>query len=218
MAWRGRARHGKGANRRIQQQGNVGTNMQTIKIALTGESAMLLHSDRGANPLSKETIAHKALTGKRKKTDEDHMAIAKSEYMMGFYGHDAIVVPTVNIKSAIVEGAKLHKLGSAFNRCVMILDEVAPVTHSGPATKAKMWESPTCVDCRSVKVGTARLMRYRPRLNDWSLTVIIHFDETMIERAQILAAAENAGKYIGIGDYRPAKGGMFGRFSVSEVA
>jgi len=191
--------------------------MQSLTLKLTGESAMLLHSDRGANPLAQETIAHKALTGKRKKTDEDHIAIARSEFMMGFYGGETIQVPTTNIKSAIVEGAKLHKLGSAFNRCVMILADMIPVTHSGPATKAKMWETPACVDCRSVKVGQARLMRYRPRLNDWSMTVEVVFDENMIERAQILAAAENAGRYVGIGDYRPAKGGAFGRFSVEAV-
>ena len=192
--------------------------MQTLKLNLTGASAMLLHSDRGANPLNPDAIAHKVLTCKRKKTDEDHIAIAKSEYMLGFYPGDTIRIPTVNIKATLVEGAKLNKLGSAFNRCVMILDDMSPVAHSGPPTKEKMWATPACVDCRSVKVGQARLMRYRPRLNDWSLEVEIVFDETMVERAQIINAAENAGRYIGLGDYRPAKGGMFGRFTVEVVA
>lgn len=188
--------------------------MQTLTLSLIGESAMLLHSDRGANPIAPETVAHKTLTSKRKKTDEDHIAIAHSEYLMGFYGGDTIVIPSTNIKSAIVEGAKLNKLGSAFNRCVMILADTLPVTHSGPAQKEKMWETPACVDARSVKVGQARLMRYRPRLNDWRLSAEIIFDEKMVERAQIIAAAENAGRYVGLGDYRPAKGGPFGRFSV----
>lgn len=192
--------------------------MQTITLKLTGQSAMLLHSDRGANPIAPETIAHKVLTSKRKKTDEDHIAIARSEYMLCFYNNDtAVSIPTQNIKSSIVEGAKLHKLGSAFNRCVLILADTLNVSHSGPANREAMWDTPACVDCRSVKVGTARLMRYRPRLNDWSLSVEIIFDENMVERQQILAAAENAGKYIGIGDYRPAKGGPFGRFTVEAV-
>lgn len=188
--------------------------MQTINLKFIGQSAMLLHSDRGANPIAPETVAHKALTSKRKKTDEDHFAIARSEYMLGFYPGSHVVVPSTNIKSTLVEGAKLHKLGSAFNRCVLILSDSLTVKHSGPASKDKMWETPACVDCRSVKVGMARLMRYRPRLNDWSIAVEVVFDEKMIERAQILAAAENAGKYIGLGDYRPAKGGPFGRFTV----
>jgi hypothetical protein len=192
--------------------------MQSITLELRGkDSSLLLHSDRGANPLAAETMAHKALTNKNKKTDEDHISIARSDYMLAFYPGKTIAIPSTNLKSALVEGAKLHKLGAAFNRCVMILADMIPVTHSGPANKDKMWETPACVDCRSVKVGTKRVMRYRPRLNDWRVQVEIFFDETMIERAQILAAAENAGRYVGLGDYRPAKGGPFGRFSVEVV-
>ena len=188
--------------------------MQNVTLKLIGDSPLLLHSDRGANPIHADTVAHKALTSKRKKTEDDHIAIAKSEYMLGFYGGDAIAIPSTNIKSALVEGAKLNKLGSAFNRCVLILADTIDIAHSGPKSKEKMWTTAACVDCRSVKVGQARLMRYRPRLNDWSLMVEVLFDEKMVERAQIIAAAENAGQYIGIGDYRPAKGGAFGRFRV----
>lgn len=188
--------------------------MQTIQMKLVGTSALLLHSDRGANPIAPETVAHKALTSKRKKTDEDHIAIARSEYMLGFYPGDDIVFPTTNIKSTLIEGAKLHKLGAAFNRCVLITEDTVLIKHNGPASKDKMWETPSCVDCRSVKVGQARLMRYRPKLSDWSLSFEVVFDEKMVERAQVVAAAENAGKYIGLGDYRPAKGGSFGRFVV----
>lgn len=192
--------------------------MQDVTLKLTGRSPLLLHSDRGANPIHPDTVAHKVLTSKRKKTDDDHLAIARSEFMLGFYGGEAIVIPTTNIKSALVEGAKLNKLGSAFNRCLMILDDVATIEHSGPKNKIKMWETASCVDVRSVKVGQARLMRYRPRLNDWSVTVNVLFDEKMVERDQIVNAADNAGQYIGLGDYRPAKGGPFGRFSVEVVA
>jgi hypothetical protein len=190
--------------------------MQSLIVKLTGESSLLLRSDRGANPLAQETKEHKALTKKRTRTDDDNIAIARSEYMLGFYPGKDIAIPAANIKSALVEGAKMHKLGSQVNRAVMILADLVPVKHSGPANKDKMWETPACIDCRSVKVGQARLMRYRPRLNDWTLTVEILFDENMLERQQVMDAMTNAGKYIGIGDYRPAKGGQFGRFSVAD--
>lgn len=191
--------------------------MQSIQLKLVGVSAMLLHSDRGANPLHPDTIAHKVLTNKKKQTEQDHLDIAKSEYMLSFYTGTGIVIPSTNIKSTLVEGAKLHKLGSAFNRCVMIFDDVVSVEHSGPKTREDMWNTPACVDCRSVKIGMKRIMRYRPRLNDWSLVVDVLFDENMVDRAQILTAAVNAGKYIGLGDYRPAKGGPFGRFNVEAL-
>lgn len=191
--------------------------MQSVTLKLVGMSSMLLHSDRGANPLNPDAIAHKVLTSKRKKTDEDHLAIARSEYLMSFYEGDEVAIPSTNIKAAITNGAKFNKLGSAFNRSVMIFADMVPIQYTGPKSKEKMWLDPSCVDARSVKVGTARLIRYRPRLNDWSLIVDVAFDENMSEKAQIVTAAENAGRYIGLGDYRPQNGGPFGRFSVEVV-
>lgn len=189
----------------------------TLQFHAQGGSSMLLHSDRGSNPIHPDTVAHKALTSKRKKTDEDHYAIARSEYLLGFYGGAPIRIPSVNIKSAIVEGAKLNKLGSAFNRSVLILQDFIPIAHDGPDTPEQMWENPDCVDGRSVKIGTARLMRYRPKLNNWQLGFDVVYHENMIEAQQIVTAAENAGRYIGLGDYRPAKGGNFGRFDVTVI-
>uniref|UniRef100_UPI001CA48BD8 hypothetical protein n=1 Tax=Vibrio vulnificus TaxID=672 RepID=UPI001CA48BD8 len=46
--------------------------MQTIKLKLVGQSPLLMHSDRFANPLDEATKQHKVLTSKRKKLDEDH--------------------------------------------------------------------------------------------------------------------------------------------------
>jgi hypothetical protein len=193
--------------------------MQNLHLKFIGNSALLLHSDRGANPIAPQTVAHKALTSKRTKTDEDQIAIARSEYMLAFYPGDKIVLPTTNIKSCIYQGAKQHKKGANFNRGAIMLTDTVPIKHAGPASKEKMWDTPACVDCRSVvnPSSRGRTMRYRPRLNDWSLQVEITFDEKMIERAQIIAAAENAGRYIGLGDYRPDKGGPFGRFDVEVL-
>ena len=192
--------------------------MQTITLTLVGKSPLLVHSDRGSNPLAEVTKAHKALTIKKKKTSADHEAIAESEYRIAFYTNTGFFLPTGNIKSTIVEGARLSKLGTAFNRCIMILADSAEIIHSGPKTQDGAWRDPSCVDCRSVKVGQSRIMRYRPKLHDWSVTAELIFDETIIDGQQIVDAATAAGNYVGLGDYRPAKGGMFGRYDVAVVA
>jgi len=59
--------------------------MEILKLNIIGTSPLMMHSDKFANPLAPETKAHKSLTAKRKKTDEDHLAIAKSEFMSGAY-------------------------------------------------------------------------------------------------------------------------------------
>src|SRR3546814_21068521 len=59
--------------------------MEILKLKIVGTSPLMMHSDRLANPLNPATKAHKELTGKRKKTDDDHLAIAKSEFIAGAY-------------------------------------------------------------------------------------------------------------------------------------
>lgn len=58
-----------------------------------------------------------------------------------------------------------------------------------------------------------RVMRYRPMLKDWSLTFDILFEDE-IPSDVIKEALEIAGRYSGIGDWRPEKKGVFGKFQV----
>lgn len=193
--------------------------MQTIKLKLIGQSPLLMHSDRFANPLDAMTKEHKVLTSKRKKLDEDHAVIAKSEWLGSLY-HDVDLgpfVPGQNIKSALVGAAKIQRLGASFKRAVLVLNDRCKLEYTGPRDPEGMFTNPRFVDSRSVVVGTSRLIRYRPKFSDWTTTVDIMFSPEMIERADIIRAAENAGLFVGLCDYRPEKGGSFGRFSVEVM-
>ncbi len=44
--------------------------------------------------------------------------------------------------------------------------------------------------------------------------LLMHSDRG-VKRAALISAAENGGRFIGLGDFRPANGGPFGRFSVT---
>jgi hypothetical protein len=178
-----------------------------------------MHGDRFANPLDSATKQHKVLTGKRKKLDEDHAEIARSEWMGGLYfdDQDGPYLPGPNVKAALVGAAKIQKLGSAFKRAVLVLDDRCPLEYSGPRTPEALFADSRFVDARSVVVGTSRLMRYRPKFSGWTAKVQIMFSPEMIEEADIIRAAENAGLFVGVGDYRPEKGGSFGRFAVEVI-
>ena len=58
-----------------------------------------------------------------------------------------------------------------------------------------------------------RVMRYRPMLKEWALEFHIE-SEDEISADVIKEALEIAGKYVGIGDWRPEKKGKFGKFQV----
>ncbi len=189
---------------------------KTIEVELTGITPLLMHSDRYANPLDPDTQAHKKLTSNRKKTEENQVEIARSEYMGGMY-HDeqsGPYIPTQNIRGALIGGAKLDKLGRQAARSVYVLDARVPLRYVGPRSREELWANPAFVDCRSVVVSRARIMRYRPKFDGWSLRISLQYNPEDLEEGQLLTALSKAGDLIGLCDYRPEKGGTFGRFRV----
>ncbi len=193
--------------------------MNTLKVKLTGTSPLLMHSARFADPLDPATKAHKVLTSKRKRTDADLEAIAKSEWIGGLYFNDKVgpYIPTTNIKACLTDGAKVNKLGSTVKKAVIALDDVARLEYDGPRTIEEMWADSKFVYVCAVIVGRARIMRYRPCFHGWSLKCEFLFDEQTIDAAQLVEAFDNAGRLVGLGDYRPVNSGTFGRFTVEQI-
>ena len=192
--------------------------MNVLKLKLTGTAPLLMHSDLLANPINPKTRAHKALTDKRKKTEDDHLMIARSEFEKSLYTHNGkIVMPTINLRASFIDGAKLNRLGASFQRGTLILEEFVPLDYSGPKTADKLFDNPAFVDCRSVVISGRRLMRYRPRFSDWAITVDVLYDDSAIDREDVLRSAQNAGQFCGLGDFRPTKKGPFGRYKVEVI-
>jgi hypothetical protein len=192
--------------------------MKQLKLKINGISPVLLACDRLADPLDKKTIAHKELTSKRKKTEEDHFAIARSQWEGLLYWDDEIGVymPSQNIRASLVGGAKLNKLGMQIKRGTMILEEKITLNYGKKLTVQQLWDQ-KYIDRRSVVVSQARVMAYRPKFDVWSLSFEIIYDESILDEKQILSSFENAGKFIGIGGFRPEKGGIFGRYEILVI-
>lgn len=193
--------------------------MQSMKLKLTGNGPILMHSDRMANPLDPIKKKMAAISGKRKKTAEDHEQLAHIEWEAGMY-HDADIGPYLPgkiLKAGLIAGAKKTRSGPKVKSGVLVLTDKAPLEYEGPRDLVKMWAAGSFADIRSVVVQRARLMRCRPIFHNWSATFELMFDDTVVDREDILAFAETCGQMIGIGDYRPESGGDFGRFYVEEV-
>jgi hypothetical protein len=186
--------------------------MEVLKLKITGTSPLMMHSDRLANPLLPETKAHKELTSKRKKTDEDHLAIAKSEFLSGLYYSEStgIYIPGANFDATFKAGAKLQKLGTAWTRGALVLSDRAKLIHSGPKTPEALWNDTQFVDCRGVKVGTAKVMRYRPVFAEWACELEVAFNPDVLNMSEVKKTLADAGALIGVCEYRP----RFGRFNV----
>lgn len=188
--------------------------MKELTVKLTSTAPMLMHSDRFANPLDPLTKAHKELTGKRKKTDEDHIAIARSEFIGGCYWRPGVgfYVPGQNLQSCLVAAAKLQKLGMKFKQGVGVVNDELVLDGFENATPSMLWEKQDeHVDVRGVKVGMAKVMRYRPLFRQWSATAQIWINEDVVSLSDVKKAITDAGALIGLCDNRP----RFGRFAAA---
>lgn len=125
--------------------------------------------------------------------------------------------PTTNIYACIIEAGKFHKDGkvkvttarsSLIPAGVMI--EGQYIYFSKPDT----WE----VDSRSVVVPSTggRIVCHRPRLDEWQLSFILTLDVKMFSPNTIRMIVDDAGTKVGLGDFRPSRKGIFGRFVVTK--
>jgi hypothetical protein len=186
--------------------------MKQIKLSITGITPLLMHSERLANPFDDLTREIKAHTGKRKKTEDDQLEIGRLEWLGGlYYDADAGVhLPGHNIFSALVDGGKIHKLGTAIKRAALVQEDKVPLIYDGPSDPDALFAAKRFVDVRSVKVGTAKVARCRPIFKEWSCCFTVLFEESVLQQTDIVRCITDAGRMVGIGDYRP----RFGRFDL----
>jgi hypothetical protein len=65
-----------------------------------------------------------------------------------------------------------------------------------------------------IAMGTADI-RYRGEFKDWSCTLRLSYNANVLSPEQIVNLFNVAGYAIGVGEWRPARDGSFGRFRVA---
>lgn len=93
---------------------------------------------------------------------------------------------------------------------VYIVGDLLPIKHSGKKP---------IMNTSRVRVGVGSMAKtsvaYRPEFRDWSVKgVRIGFDASVLTPHQVISLLNHAGGKNGIGEWRPQKGGDFGRFTV----
>ena len=191
--------------------------METINFKISGSTALLMHNSQLADPLNKYAKAMKKVSGKRKKTDEDHADMQRLEMLGGLYWSEqyGLHMPGENVEACLIAAAKFKKLGTTFKRALQVVDIACPLRGTGaPGSLEEIADNEKFRFVKSVKVGTSRVMRTRPIFNDWELDFTVMYDPSQLEREDIVEAVDSAGMLVGLGDWRP----RFGKFEVLEAA
>jgi hypothetical protein len=193
--------------------------MANLTLRLVGQSDLILHNGQTADPRNQYAKALKVVSAKRKKTDADLDQMSLIEFIAGWYiKNGKAVIPDHVLEAALIAGAKKTKRG-VIAKTALFVDTPATLNFDGAPSEftedslRELHEAGKHTLVSAVKVGTAKVMRTRPIVTNWSADVQITYDEDFLNKTDVLEIAKDAGRQAGIGDWRP----KYGRFTVQEV-
>ena len=166
-----------------------------ITVTIQGKSALLMH----AFPMTE-------IKGLEKKTPKEQAEFAAYRDDKG-----RLYFPAVNVGRSIVAGATYSKgrgkgtLQKPVAACLLVSPERLDL-----GTKDYQIDSRPVV----IKATKGRILRHRPRIEDWRLSFEVEFDDELLSENQLRQCIDDAGSRVGIGDFRPECKGPFGRFNV----
>ncbi len=143
------------------------------------------------------------------------MEQARKKLYIGINGE--LVIPQPNLLRCLVDGGRYFKAGkkqittkneSLMFACFDIEGAEIVIHHREP------WR----VDTRAVRIPSTggRILTHRPMFDDWELTCIGDLDENIIDNKLLREITDASGKRVGLGDFRPATKGPFGKFVVTH--
>ncbi len=157
-----------------------------------------------------------ATTGNRISTIGDRGTPLEQAEKKLYIGSDGKpMIPQPNLFRCIIDAGTYFKAGkskvttqksSLIPACLEVYGTELPIVHKEP------WQ----VDTRPVRIPSTggRILAHRPMFNDWQLTFIMNYEPDMIGAKLLREIMDAAGRRIGLGDFRPACKGPFGKFVV----
>jgi hypothetical protein len=165
---------------------------------------------KGISPLLMNRFPMEPIEAREKKTPGEQAELAAYRIPGGT---EELYIPGTAIQRSLVGAATFSKgkgrasLQKAVAACILVSPEYVGLGQTDYA-----------VDARPVVIPSTkgRVMRYRPRLNDWVGTFILDYDDTLIAENQLRRVVDDDGSRVGLLDFRPERKGPFGRFMVTE--
>jgi hypothetical protein len=134
-----------------------------------------------------------------------------------YTGHDGKpCIPQPNLFRCLIDGGTFFKAGKSkvtTQKSSMIPACIEIVGIELPIISKEGW----AVDTRAVRIPSTggRILCHRPSFNDWQIAFTLSVDTDMMTVKMVREILDASGKRIGLGDFRPACKGPFGKFVVT---
>lgn len=199
-----------------------------IEVEITGNTPLMQHrfggdSTYGTPEPVPTTPKSKGNNGGGIRITNAPKLLPREEAELGLYkaSNGTFVHPGAALFNMIINAGANFKLPAmrksakyVVPQAVRVLDDALVILDPATNKPAKQWE----VDSRSVVIPATkgRIMRHRPRWDAWRMRANITVDTEVLSPGFVQELLEYGGAAIGIGDYRPNKGGTFGCFRVTQ--
>lgn len=185
---------------------------RTFRVPIVGTTPLLMHrfSEKAKKQMLDATQGRKTV-----KQPKDPQA----EYEAAFYrlkGDDGFGFPVTAFKLATVGAARFYDKSvtmTALRQCMFFRGEPG---NDGQSLAPIFGEPEMREDVVRVGRGGSDL-RYRPQFREWSTTLEVTIVATMIDDASLLSLIDAGGLGIGVGDWRPERGGEFGMYRIDPT-
>lgn len=188
--------------------------MKTITVSIKGTTALLQHRFGEAAEGDGNSVARNAIVQRGTPREEAEKVVYRN-------GKREFYFPGAAIARLLREAGGGHKLKGTRKSAkyvvpaaVLVLADEIVIRNGDGKTPAKDFE----VDSRPVTIPATkgRVMRHRPRFDEWSATFPLRVNEMLLPPDFVQQLLTEGGQQIGIGDFRPEKGGPFGTFNVTS--
>jgi hypothetical protein len=183
-----------------------------IRIQIAGTTPLLMNRFHDEAQLAAGTGGRAASLAGDKGTPRE-----QAEKKLYRDAEGVVGIPQPNIMRCIIDGGSFFKAGR--NKVTTIKSSLIPacVDIHGvmlPLSSPEPWQ----VDTRAVRIPSTggRVLCYRPVFHEWALEFSLELDESILTARLLREIVDAAGKRIGLGDFRPACKGPFGKFVVSR--
>ncbi len=182
--------------------------MKTIQVNILGTTPLLIHRF-GEDAEQKQPTRRIESTVRDPRTEATKVAYIAAD---GTYYFNAFAIP-----GAMGNAGASHKaVGSRKSLRFVVPSAIRLTTDTITILEGESPATSFEVDARPVTIPATkgRVMRYRPRWNNWGASFTLMLDDDLLSVAMAQQLLEEAGRGIGIGDFRPEKRGPFGCFRV----
>lgn len=186
--------------------------MERYIIKIDGITPLICHRFSDEAAMKSSSGSRVAAAAAHRGTPQD---IAQGFLYYGLAGN--LIIPQPNLLRCLVDGGRFFKAGKAqitsnekslLYSCLDIPAAEIPLLHTKP------WR----VDTRAVVIPSTkgRVLQHRPMFDDWALEFEVELDETILDAKLLRDIVDAAGKRVGLGDFRPARKGPYGKFVVTK--